>query len=319
MSLSEPEKELLFRAGVVTAATLTFAGILWALATAPQAEAKNSVSIEATTGGTTSPSPGFYPFDIPTTISVVATVFVGYDFTGWYLNGNLVSTDLSYQLQVAGQNVLIASFELSGAPVLIPAFVKPVQSCVATMWWHTWRESVNGSLGFWLLDRLHLEPGYYVDGFVQFKICDQAGNGVPGQTLCLYTDPMPDVTDYGALLLNDALSSSSAPIPVVSDGDGIVTVRARYVWAQSGNFKETIGKAGKVHYSAWFESGDITPIFDRLESPAYTSLTSFTRLLNPIYRTLNPVHAYWQTNPNLLVYGDAIADCNVKIEDSKNY
>ena len=319
MPLSELERNVLIGAGVVTAGGLTAAVILQALAAAPPAEAKNSVSIEATTGGTTSPAPGFYTFDSPTTMSVAATAFEGYDFKGWYLNNHLVSTDRSYLLQVEGQNVLIASFEPEGGPILIPAYVKPVQNCVATHWWRTWKEPEYGGAGLFVRDKLHLETDYYVDGFVKFKICDNAGNGVPGQTLCLYTDPMPDVTDSGVLLLDDRYAPSDAPVLAVSDGDGVATVKARYRWSELGDYKETIGRAGKVHYSSWWSWGDITPIFDLLYSPTYTYFESFTRLLHPIYRNLNTVHAYWQANPNLQVLGDAIADCNVKIEDSKDY
>lgn len=324
MPLSEFERDVLIGAGVVTAGGLIAAGILQALAAAPRAEAKNSVSIEATTGGTTSPAPGFYTFDYATTLSVEATAFEGYFFAGWYLNGSMVSTDLAHQLQVEGQNVLIASFEPVGGPTLIPAFVKPIQNCVSTHWWRTWKEPEYGGAGIFLRDRLHLETDYYADGFVKFKICDNAGNGVPDQILCLYTDPMPDVTEYGTLLLGYSAIGAryapfSDPVLIVTDGDGIATVRTRYVWYKSGDYKETIGRAGKVHYSSWWSNGDITPIFDLLQSPTYTYFVSFTRLLHPIYRNLNTVHAYWQDNPNLLVYGDAVVDCNVKIEDSKNY
>lgn len=319
MQLTEDQKNLLVGFGVSVAAGLTAAGILSALAAVPQPEARNSVSIGATTGGTTNPVPGFYPYDVATIINVEATAFDGYVFTGWRLNGHLVSTNLGYQVQVEGQNILIASFEPEDGPTLFPEYVKPVQNCVATSWWRTWKEPEYGGAGIFLRDKLHLERDYYVDGFVKFKICDKAGNGVPGQTLCLYTDPMPDVTDYGTLFLDDTYHPSSAPVLIESDGDGIATAKARYRWSEYSDYKETIGRAGKVRYSAWWTWGDITPIYDLLQSQTYTYFESFTRLLHPIYRALNAVHAYWQDNPNLIVYGDAVVDCNVKIEDSKNY
>ena len=42
------------------------------------------------------------------------------------------------------------------------------------------------------------------------------------------------------------------------------------------------------------------------------------RLRNPLYRNFNPVHCYWLDNPNLTVLGDAMSDCMVKFEESKN-
>lgn len=320
MPLSDDERNLIIGGGLVAGATLTAAILYSVLAAGPEGvSAKHSLSVEATSGGTTSPVPGFFKFDVPTVISVSAVVYEGFEFKGWYLNTVFAGEDLTLQVTVEGQNLLIASFEEINAPPLIPAYIKPIQNCSAEEWWHVWKETIYGSLGIAEYDLLHLEHDFYIDGFVKFKICDNAGNGVPDQEICVWADPMPDVTDFGHLLLAGAEPSRENPLTYVSDGDGVVAVPVRYKWVEFGNHKETIGRAGRVHYSAWWTSGDVSPIFDLLASAWYTSFTSFTRLLQPLYRTLNAVHAYWKSNPDLLVQGDAIADCIVKLEASHEF
>jgi len=321
MSLTEEERAVLFGGAVVTVTALTAAAIVAALEGPEKVAAKHSLVIQATAGGTTSPAPDYYEFAEPSNVTVSPTAFEGYTFKGWYLNGNFAGTTIPFTFLVSDQNLLIASFEKSDGSVLIPAYVKPVQNCVAEDWWHTWKETVLGDLGFPVLDILHLEHDFFSRGFIKFKICDAAGNGVSGQQLAVYTEPMPDVTDFGVLLIGSPpLSHEKAnPLILVTDGAGECAVLSYYKWTETGEFKETVGRAGRVHWGSWFDHGDITPIYNLLKSPMYTAFTSFTRLLNPIYRTVNSVHAYWRDNPNLAVWGDAYADCNVKIEPSKEY
>lgn len=320
MSLTEDERNLLVGGGVVTAVALTAAGVLATLPRGSEEKpAQHSLSIEATRGGTTSPSPGFYKYVEPEIMEVKAVTFEGYEFKGWYLNGEFAGVDATLPLTVTGQNLLIASFEEVGAPPLIPAYIKPLQSCRPELWFGIRRETVYGELGIPLYDVLHLEPVVFLRGFVKFKICDAGGNGVANQKVAVYSDPMPDVTEYGVVMLNNHVHAADDPLILTSDGDGVVSAAVNYVWMEYGNLKGTIGKAGRAHYSAWWTSGDVTPIYDGLQSPTYTSFTGFTRLLNPVFRAMNYLHAVWVDNPNLQVLGDAYADCLVRIEDSKEF
>jgi len=321
MSLTEFERNLLIGGGVIAGAGLT-AAVAYALmrGSEPQPQPKHSISIEATEGGTTYPS-GYIEYGgDPVSLTVSAIASEGCVFLGWYLNGEFAGTDPAITVLVEGQNLLIASFEEEDVPPLFPAYVRPIQNCEATEWWRTTKTSKYDPLGFLFEDTIHIGTYLYEDGFIKFKICDAAGNGVPGQDIVLYTDVMPDVTDFGHLLLNNGEHFPNHPLILKSDGDGVVSAKARYWWIEPySNFKQTLGRGGSVHYSSWYTQGDITPIFEGLESLDYTAFTSFTRLLNPLYRTLNPVHAYWVSNPSLPVQGDAIVDCLVKFVPSHDY
>ncbi|MDP2104661.1 MAG: hypothetical protein Q8J76_01600 [Desulfobulbaceae bacterium] len=326
MPLTEDERNILLGAGVVTVTVLTAAAIIAAVQAIPEeAPAKHSISIQATKGGTTEPAPGFYTYDEATSITVTAIAFEGYEFKGWYLNGEYAGVQQALTLTVSGQNVLIASFEETGAPPLIPAYIRPVQNCVTEDWWKAW---VIWK-GFLVGDVLQLGHDFFNYGFVKFKICDAAGNGVPGQFLAVYTDPMPDVTDFGSLKFLDGLvHTRDNPLILQSDGDGVVTAGLGYEWFEPGCpttgaycFRDTIGRSGKIHWVRlpWINEGWTgPPVWHDLYYLPPADITEWERLLNPVYRNLNAVHCYWVDNPSLLVQGDAIADCMVKIMPSKN-
>lgn len=320
MQLTEVQKNALIAFGISVGAGLTVAaGIAIAEALRPPEEppAKHSVSIQATTGGTTDPAPGFYTYDFSTSVTVKAITFEDYEFKGWYLNGENVGTQETLTFTVNEQNVLIASFEEIGAPPLIPAFIKPVQNCVSEDWWKIW--TVAG-----YHTALALEHDFFNGGFVKFKICDSAGNGVPDQLLCVYSDPMPDVTDYGFLGLGipSRVHTIDDPLLLGSDSEGVVAVPVKYLWQELGSdYRDTIGQAGKAKSQCFpfFDWDTYFPVYHGLTCGFNCVWRNWQRLKNPIYRTLNPIHCYWHENPNLLVYGDAYADCMVKIEPSKDF
>jgi hypothetical protein len=235
-----------------------------------------------------------------------------YVFDGWYLSGELVSKELVYTVYVNGNVLLIASFVKEGAPQLIPAYIKPVQNCVAEEWWRARREMTSTS------SILHLEWFFRLSGYVKFKICDAAGNGVRGQSIALYTEPNPDATDYGYVYLNDAEHTSGNPLVLKSDADGVVAVKVTYAWIEpNSDYRYTIGQGAKAHWVCmkYVWEGDTYPIANgaTVTFPCYWE--SITRVKHPIIRNPNYIHAYWVDNPNLPVWGDAMADCMIKIDD----
>jgi len=315
MPLTEVQKNLLVGFGVSVVAGLTVAtAIAIAEALRPgEAPAKHSLSVEATPGGTTDPPPGFYKYDEATSVTVTAIVFEGYEFKGWHLNGENVGSQETLTLTVYEQNILIASFEEIGAPPLLPSYIKPIQNCVAEDWWHTWVEGRT----------LRLGQDFMVHGFVKFKICDAAGNGVPDQQLAVYGDVQPDITDYGFMYINGRCPELSTPEILTSDSAGVVAAKIGYKWYEpNSDFRGTIGYGGQAVYHTPLgipSETTVYPIWDGYTVGWPRYWTRFERKRHPIYRTLNPVHVYWVDNPNLMVYGDCIADCVVKIEPSKNY
>ncbi len=308
--LTELQTQIILGFGISVTGSLIVAAILSALE-ADAIPAAYSVSIESTPGGRTEPASGYYTFDEPTVLSVTAIVFDGYVFKGWYLNGEFAGTETTLSFTVEGQNLLIASFEEIDGPQLIPAYIRPVQSCIATDWW-----DVDTTTEL-LSNTLHLEHYLYSNGFVKFKICDAAGNGVADQLIALYTDPMPDVTDYGSLLIGAMIHTIDNPLILTSNSIGEVAARCLYRWAEPGDYRETIGQAGKVQVLCpLFYYYDVYPIHDGHYISRACEYTKFTRIRNPIFRNVNPIHVYWVDNPGLTVWGDAYADCNVKFMPS---
>lgn len=313
--LTEFQTQVLMGFGASVVSGLTVAAILAALEV-EAIPAEHSVSIESTSGGRTEPASGFYRFDELTMLTVTAFAFDGYVFKGWYFNGDFVSAEATYTVMIEGQNLLIATFEEVGAPPLIPAYVRPTQNCVAEHWWDVWKEKWEYE------DVLRLGSSFYNYGFVKFKICDAAGNGVPDQKIAVYTDLMPDVTDHGFLYVGTTgtltLATIDNPFILTSLSDGQVNLKCMYQWNEpSSNYKDTIGWGGKVSYrSAITRDWTGPPIWDGDSVPWPFWFESYVRMKHPIYRTLNPIHAYWVDNPSLPVWGDAFADCIIKLKPS---
>lgn len=319
MPLTEVQKNALVGFGISVGAGLTVAAAI-AIAEAlrpPEEVAKHSVSIEATTGGTTDPSPGFYKYDEATSLTVWAITFEGYEFKGWYLNGDFVGDQETLTFTVNEQNLLIASFQEIGAPPLIPAYIKPIQDCRAEEWWRV-REEYHG-----YDSPLWIEHDFFNNGFIKFKICDAAGNGVPGQVIAVYSDPQPDITDYGFVKIAGLkVHTVNNPLILGSDGDGVVSVPIKYEWLEpDSDYKETIGAGGKAMNTCLPIPGEHWhyPLYNGIRAGWTCIWREFVRLLHPLYRTINPIHAYWVDNPDLPVWGDCYADCVIKIEPSKSY
>ena len=278
---------------------------------------KYAVTIEATEGGTTDPAPNTYYYDSETTLTVAATVFEGYEFKGWYLNGEFQSSDLTFTFTTSGTDLLIASFQETGAPPLIPAYIKPIQNCKAEHWWKSWIEKSGV-----ILENKFIKIGtdYFNEGFIKFKICDVAGNGVADQQIAVYTEPQPDPTDFGFVLLNGEVHDIGNPLILTSDSEGVVVAKVTYKWVEpDSDYRNTIGTGGSAHWTCPLSWGDTYPIYVDAWMGYLCRWDSFTRKKHPIFRNLNLVHAYWVDNPNLLVYGDCVADCMVKIEGDKEY
>jgi len=272
--------------------------------------AQFALTIEATEGGTTDPEPKTYTYAEATNVSVTAVVFDGYEFTGWYLDGEYQHASLTISVSVTEQHLLIASFQLIGAPPLLPAYIRPIQNCQTEEWWKATRVENRC---------LYLDPLQQSQGYIKFKICDAAGNGVSGQHLAIYTDANPDELGYGNVYINGAEHTGVNPLILQSNAEGVVVAKIGYKWIEPGsNYEYTIGTGAKAHYIclAGVLEGDKYPIFDgdcSLIVPCYW--TSITRMKHPIFRNINYIHAYWVDNPNLPVWGDATADCMVKIDD----
>ena len=302
----------------LVAAPFIVVGSLYLLWRKPEGE-RYSLTTEATVGGTVNGSypPSTYVFDEPTGATLTASPLPGYIFRGWWLDGEYQHDDLMFSLTVSANHLLIASFEEEGAPPLFPAYIRPIQNCDAEDWWYTFKE--KSGIG----ETLYLQHEFYKDGFAKFKICDAAGNGVPLQQIAVYTDPQPDITDFGTVMLADAIHLIDNPLILQSDNEGVVSVKTRYSWLEpDSNFKNTIGYGGKVHWVCLkgIYEGDSYPIAngDHVTFPCY--FESFTRIRHPVIGpTLNAIHAYWVDNPNLPVWGDCYATCMIKIEPSKNY
>ncbi len=77
------------------------------------AAAKDTVSLSSnpSAGGTTS---GGGTFNSGASVTVIATPNIGYTFTNWTENGNIVSANASYQFNISGNRTLVANFAAAG-------------------------------------------------------------------------------------------------------------------------------------------------------------------------------------------------------------
>lgn len=286
-----------------------------------------TVIISSVTGGSVSPTPGMHKYPSSTTIHLSAVPQSGYVFDGWFINGQVISTNLQYDYTVSSAVIITASFRDEDAPQIFPKSIKPLQNAVAEdHWrilkgekWDTWLNMVSAN-------KIYLESYEKQVGYIQFKIQDENGNGVPNQKIGLYTEPMPDSNQYGYLLLNDEVHFRSTQYPTIQDlivttnSLGIATAKVSYWWYEGANsdYRNSVGRFARVHWiqyyflQGWFGppigSGDFTStgqIVDRFE-----------RLQNPCFITRNPIHAYWVDNPNLQVFGDCYVDCIVRLDPS---
>jgi len=290
--------------------------LLYQLLKKPPLEGQQyTLVIEATVGGTTNPKPGTYYSGMPTTVTVTAIPNSGYNFDGWFVSGVKVSTELTYTVDVSSNVLLIASFLKEGQPPLIPAYIRPVQNAISEEWWKVWVETIPvGLLNHYVL---RFAQSRVIEGYIKFKIADNAGNGVAGQSIALYTDSNPDELGYGYVYLNGAEHTESNPLILISDASGVVSVKVTYKWIEpeGSTFSTTLGYGAKAHWVCPVGYGWLYPIVDGNQVVYPCGWDGYERIKHPVYRNINYVHAYWVDNPNLPVYGDATADCMIKLED----
>lgn len=288
--------------------------------------------LRATVGGYTIPNADSYNYKTPTTVTVKAVANTGYTFDGWYRGGIKMSSNLSYTFTVDRQMVLIATFLKEGAPPVIPSYLAPVKNATLEDYWKVWRIFKDIFTG----DVLQIGHDFYVVNTIKFKLQDAAGNGVPNQKIALYTEMMPDATDYGYVLFVDSINPLIAnghfdfnPFIAITDSNGIVEVPMTYWHWQEGCptegaycYRSSIGMAGRIHaqripyINEWWEG---PPVWHDLYFMPPADITHWERLKNPVSYARNPVHAYWVDNPNLPVLGDAFTDCYVKVMESREF
>jgi hypothetical protein len=307
--------------------------------------AKVTLTIVSGTGGTTNPS-GSKTLSVNESITLTATPNTGYDFLGWFIAGKLYSFEPTVTYKIAVDTVISAAFTQQGQPQLIPTYITPFEKIkiALTHRWRLYKTSYYSGIGLFIYDEIHIVSDFHEVNGVAFKLCDKNGNGVPDQKIAVYTDNMPDITGFGALVIKDVEGTNEfgyhplgEPIILTTDVHGVVVVTCAYNWAENednqnadGIFKDTLGRSGKLRASCLLKSDIwVLPFGNHERSPTYyyippfpappipipqfTAWVEWVRLLDPIYRTSNLIHAYWVDNPNLLNMGVCSADCSVTI------
>ncbi len=312
------------------------------------------LTVNASDGGTTIPERGVYQYSSTGRVVLKAAPFTGYYFNGWYLLGKLLSRDLTYTYNLTESVIISASFVKEDEPVLIPSYITPFEKTKANLFhnWELWKEAVYGTIGLFVYDRIHFRKVSFEIDTLMFKLCDKNGNGVPSQLIAVYTDAMPDATLFGNLRIIDArgsppVDSSSFekhtvdnPLLLTTNNEGTVEILCAYLWDEpvtgdesKHDYINTLGRSGKLKWNApGFASGWVLPIWNLMRSPTYFYIPPFPvppipipipsnwsewqLLLDPVYRIINLVHAYWVDNPSLLNMGSCSADCNIKMMSS---
>jgi hypothetical protein len=101
-----------------------------------------TLKIEATTGGTTNPTPGIYTYAAGTQVQVTASPSTGYIFDHWELNGTNVGTATTYTVTMNANYALKAFFKSAPTPPSVS--ITPMSASILVGQQVTFASSVTG-------------------------------------------------------------------------------------------------------------------------------------------------------------------------------
>ena len=203
---------------------------------APQGQ-RYVLQIQAGDGGTTDPAPS--PSGIFMSAGKVVTITAkpnsGYTVGNWLLDGVVLGNAQSIQVTMNMNHAVIVTFWEGGVePPSYPVAITTVGSvqvlgyygCQVTLGALNaiTNVSVHNCDQNWAWDQWATYP-------LTFKVIDASGKGVPNITVQLYPDLFPDPGKYtGYLALNGQMITSSNPLTLTSDQNGLVTVNLTYTY-----------------------------------------------------------------------------------------
>lgn len=205
------------------------------------------LQILAGDGGSTSPasSPSGTFEPAGSVVTITATPKSGYTIGGWLLDGQEAGTSPSLTVTMnMDHNVIVTFWEGGEPPPSAPYAIVPVGGS-ATAWGFYGAKAIS-PLQDKYVHVLNCDQnwtwGNWAQYPAQFKVIDAAGKGVPGVDVTLFPDLFPDngnnVGLVGYLALNLWPHSSSDPLILTTDANGIVTFSLTYVYGLTDSFKK---------------------------------------------------------------------------------
>lgn len=198
--------------------------------------------IEASSGGTTDPSPSTYEAPSGSVLTVTAIADEGFYFAGWTFDGASLGTDNPITIKVETFHTLIATFTstpdggtfpVAITPLNVPINVKQNYGGCAPHFGHY---RVRPFLEDWGTEG-------YIEKLMLFKVSDAAGKGCANIPVLLWTSDVPD-SEGGNIRLNGDVHTSANPLELKTLNDGTLSVPVGYVSAD-------LNKLSKEYLRCW--------------------------------------------------------------------
>ena len=252
-----------------------------------------SVSANPTNGGTVA---GGGTFNHGQSCTVTATANIGYTFTNWTENGNVVSTNASYSFSVTGNRTLVAHFQVQSYTVSVSA--NPAD--VGTV-------SGGGTFNYGQSCTVSATPA---TGYTFLRWTE---NGTQVSTNSSYTF---NVTGDRTLVAQFQLQGFAITVSANPADGGMVSGGGSYNYGQNC----TVGATANEGYSFinWTENGNevsTNPSYTFNVTGDRTLVANFERQSFEVKASLDPADAGYVTGEGTYYYGDEVTLTVVCNED----
>jgi hypothetical protein len=205
-------------------------------------------------GGTTTPAPS--PSGIVETANQVVTITAvpndGYSIGQWIIDGVDAGNSTSLSVTMNMDHTVIVTFWEGGVP---PPSVPVAITCLGSVqvMGYYGAKATQGTLGGSVSVK-NCDQNWTWENWAQyimiFKVVDASGNGVPNVPVRLYPDLFPDTGKYkGYLALNLQMITSSNPLNLITDQNGLITVSLTYIYGLNDNIRQLCADAGLYLWS----------------------------------------------------------------------
>jgi len=212
------------------------------------------LQIQASEGGTTNPAPSPSGISEPAgqVVTITATPNSGYTIGTWLLDGVEVGNGSSIQVTMDMNHSVIVTFWQGGIPP--PSYPVAITSTgsVTAIGFYGCKIELGVANIISKISVHNCDQNWTWDNWAQypmtFKVIDASGKGVPNIPVTLYPDLFPDNGNNagltGYLATNLYPHSSSDPLQLTTDVNGLVTFTLTYVYGLDDHLLKICQTAG---------------------------------------------------------------------------